>query len=130
MPPSKGLGRRVALVFERHKTMKLIAFAVIALMAGAQAQAATHSYSTPTNEGQRIGVCLSDGVSCGKIAADQFCKMQGYTESILFAREPVTTAQSIDNGQVCTGNTCQALKRVKCYQPLEQADQQPATLQQ
>jgi hypothetical protein len=106
--------------------MKWIAFALFATLAANTADAATRSYFTPMDEGQRIGACLSDGISCGKVAADAFCKSQGFSESILFAREPVMTARSIDTGQLCAGETCQAFKRVKCFQSQEQAAQQPA----
>jgi hypothetical protein len=85
------------------------------------AEASTRSYSFPKSEGIVIGACLADGISCGKVAADAFCRKEGFAESILFAREAVTTARILDSGTMCEGGSCEAFKRIKCYQPKEEA---------
>jgi hypothetical protein len=100
--------------------MKNLIFAAV-LLSTVQAQAATRSYFAPAEDGQRIGTCLSDGTSCGKMAADAFCKKAGFAESILFAREPAVSVRILDTGAKCEGATCEAFKRIKCYQPLEAA---------
>ena len=100
--------------------MKPLVFAMFALLAASSAHATTRSFFTPMAEGQRVGACLSDGTTCGKAVADQFCQKEGFAESILFARESALTARLLDSGGLCEGESCQAFKRIKCYQPLDQ----------
>lgn len=92
----------------------------VLLFSACQVQAATRSYFSPAKEGQRIGTCLANGTSCGKVAADAFCKREGYSESILFAREPAVTTRILDSDAMCEVG-CEAFKRVKCYTPQVQA---------
>jgi hypothetical protein len=92
---------------------------VMALLCASHAQAATRSY-TFSEPDSRIGTCLADGTSCGKIAADAFCKKQGFTESILFAREKSVSARILDSDAKCEGAQCEAFKKIKCYQPVEE----------
>lgn len=84
------------------------------------ASAASRSYSLPTDGGQAISACLADGSTCGKPVADQFCKMAGYSESILFQRQPVTAAIVLDAPTRCEGDSCQAFTRIKCYTPVDE----------
>jgi hypothetical protein len=94
----------------------------LALLLGATgAEASTRSYFSPKANGIVIGACLANGTSCGKMAADAFCKKEDFAESILFAREAVTTARILDSGAICEGAACEAFKRIKCYQPKEEA---------
>ena len=66
--------------------MKYLAV-VMVLLCTSQVQAATRSF-TFSEPDSRIGTCLADGTSCGKIAADAFCKKEGFAESIFIcARE-------------------------------------------
>jgi hypothetical protein len=78
--------------------LKLVVF-LIALIFSSDADAAVRSYSAPKQNGTPVATCLPDGQSCGKPAADQFCKAEGFSESILFAREKDT----------------QVFTRIKCY---------------
>jgi hypothetical protein len=87
-----------------------------ALMAG-EASASARSYSNPKLDGTVIAACLSDGSSCGKPAADAFCQMEGYQESILFQRTTAAEALVLDSGAVCTSGACDAFARIKCYMP-------------
>jgi hypothetical protein len=115
--PSKA---RTATLYNSFKDplMKYLAV-VLALLCTSQAQATTRSYSfsEPHN---RIGTCLADGTSCGKIAADAFCKKEGFAESVLFAREKTMSARILDSDAKCEGAQCEAFKRIKCYQPIEE----------
>jgi hypothetical protein len=97
--------------------MRITLLAFVMLLTVTSAEASTRSYFSPKANGVVIGACLADGTSCGKMAADAFCKKEGFTESILFAREPVTTARILDSGAMCEGVSCEAFKRIKCYQP-------------
>ncbi len=98
--------------------MKYLAV-VLALLCASDVQAATRSYSFSEPD-SRIGTCLADGTSCGKIAADAFCKKEGFAESILFAREKAPSARILDSEVTCEGEQCEAFKRIKCYQPVEE----------
>lgn len=98
---------------------RLVAILILTTATPAFADAAVRSFSLPTESGQAISACLSDGQSCGKPAADQFCKKEGFAESILFARERVTIAAALDGDRRCEGETCEAFTRIKCYTPGE-----------
>jgi hypothetical protein len=97
--------------------MRIPLLALVLLLVATGAEASTRSYFSPKANGIVIGACLADGKSCGKVAADAFCRQEGFTESILFAREAVTTARILDSGAMCEGGSCEAFKRIKCYQP-------------
>jgi hypothetical protein len=101
--------------------MRIPLLAFVMLTTVTSAEASTRSYFSPKADGVVIGACLADGTSCGKMAADAFCKKEGFAESILFAREAVTTARILDSGAMCEGESCEAFKRIKCYQPKEEA---------
>jgi hypothetical protein len=96
--------------------MKKLAL-ILLLLGTHQTQAATRSYSFPPESKSRIGTCLADGTSCGKTAADAFCKKQGFAESIMFAREKAVSVRILDSGAMCEGDACEAFKRIKCYEP-------------
>ncbi len=101
--------------------MRIPLLALALLLTATSAEASTRSYSSPKANGVVIGACLADGKSCGKMAADAFCKREGFSESILFAREAVTTARILDSGDMCEGGNCEAFKRIKCYLPKDEA---------
>ena len=125
-PNAPSRARAAALNPLKDKMMlKTVVPLFLSMLLASGAQASTRSFFSPTEEGHRIGACLSDGSTCGKPVADQFCQKAGFAESILFAREAVTSARQIDNGKFCEGETCQAFTRIKCYQPLEQAASAP-----
>jgi hypothetical protein len=102
--------------------MKYLAV-VLVLLCASEVQATSRSYSFVEPE-SRIGTCLADGTSCGKIAADAFCKKEGFAESILFAREKTMSARILDSEGKCEGEQCEAFKRIKCYQPIEETASQ------
>jgi hypothetical protein len=97
--------------------IRVIAAMAVLVAGSLDAGAAARSYTLPTQDGQAISACLADGARCGKPAADHFCKRAGYEESILFARARVSTAIILDSELVCTGDTCEAFTRIKCYSP-------------
>ncbi|MBL8790299.1 MAG: hypothetical protein JNM45_07360 [Rhizobiales bacterium] len=96
---------------------RLIAALILTTASSLAAEASVRSYSLPTHSGNAVSDCLSDGRSCGKPAADLFCKKEGYAESILFARERVSTAAALDGKSRCEGDSCEAFTRIKCYTP-------------
>jgi hypothetical protein len=105
-----------------------LALIILGLLAMPQAHASTRSYFTPMADGQRVGACLSDGATCGKVVADQFCQREGFAESILFSREAVASAWQMDSGKLCEGPLCQAFTRIKCFQPPKTETQAAADL--
>lgn len=100
--------------------MRRLITALALLASATTAEAASRSFSLPTDATSAISACLADGTSCGKPAADQFCKMAGFSEAILFQRQPVTAAIVLDAQSRCEGDTCQAFTRIKCYTPAEE----------
>jgi hypothetical protein len=98
---------------------RLIATLILVAATAPSTEASVRSYSLPTASGKAVSDCLADGRSCGKPAADLFCKKEGYAEAILFAREPVTAASSLDGRRQCAGAACEAFTRIKCYTPTD-----------
>jgi hypothetical protein len=99
-----------------------LAIVLVALACSTQAEASTRSYSFPMVDGHRVSACLADGATCGKPAADAFCKQQGFTESVMFAREEVAEARALDLKEAPVTGPQKAFKRIKCYLPLEQVE--------
>lgn len=94
--------------------MRTLLAGLVLLMLAPGAQASeVRNYFTPELDGHRVDACLSDG-SCGKAAADAFCKVAGYDEAMLFQRERAATARSLDSDRVCDGD-CTAFRQVKCF---------------
>jgi hypothetical protein len=95
---------------------------ILALLAVATpANAAVKTYFTPQQEGTRLWACLADQTTCGKAVADAFCQAQGFSESILFAREAVSEARLLGGETLCSGAQCEAFTRIKCFTAGEQA---------
>lgn len=106
---------------EMQKTILILALLTIA----SPANAAVRSYFTPQQNGVRLSSCLADNTTCGKPVADAFCKAEGFSESILFAREPVSEAKLLGDEALCSGEQCEAFTRIKCFS----ADGQSTSLQ-
>jgi hypothetical protein len=85
------------------------------LASAAPANAAVKNYFTPQQNGARLSACLADNTTCGKAVADAFCKAEGFAESILFAREPVSEAKLLGDEALCSGAQCEAFTRIKCF---------------
>jgi hypothetical protein len=82
--------------------------------------AAVKTYFAPQHDGTRLSSCLADNNTCGKAVADAFCQREGFSESILFAREAVSEARLLDGETLCSGSACEAFTRIKCYSSGEQ----------
>ncbi len=87
---------------------------VLGLMLPASAEAGVRNFFLPEIEGARVDACLGTG-SCGKPAADAFCKFQGYDKAMIFQREPSAMSRRVDSGQMCSSGDCIAFKQVKCF---------------
>jgi hypothetical protein len=96
--------------------------AMLALLATTMpSNAATRNYFTPQQDGMRLSSCLADNMTCGKAVADAFCKAEGFSESILFAREPVSEARMFGDEALCSGAPGEAFTRIKCFTDGEQS---------
>jgi hypothetical protein len=96
--------------------------AILALLATTMpSNAAVRNYFTPQQDGMRLSSCLADNMTCGKAVADQFCKAEGFSESILFAREPVSEARLLGEEALCSSGQCEAFTRIKCFSAGDQS---------
>jgi hypothetical protein len=88
------------------------------LFAAVPAEAAVRNYFAPELDGARLDACLTGETSCGKPAADAFCKAQGFTEALIFQRETGgVPTKRLDSGEICEGGGCTAFKQIKCFSP-------------
>ena len=91
-------------------------FAAVLLATACQpAHAAVRNFFAPGFDGARLDSCLSSASDCGKPAADAFCRKEGFTEALIFQREPAARTIRLGNGQSCRGATCTGFKQIKCY---------------
>jgi hypothetical protein len=91
----------------------LLAMLLVIGLAEPAAAAQVRNFFAPEVEGARIDACLDSG-QCGKPAADAFCRGEGYDRAMLFQRESIASARSIQTGKTCSGS-CTALRQVKCF---------------
>jgi hypothetical protein len=85
-----------------------------AVILPASAEAAMRNFFLPQIDGTRVDSCLASG-SCGKPAADAFCKLEGYDRAMIFQRESVLEARAIDSDQLCAGQSCSSFRQIKCF---------------
>jgi hypothetical protein len=93
----------------------------IFLFAASPAEAAVRNYFAPQLDGARLDACLAGENSCGKPAADAFCKTQGFAQALTFQREAGASTRRLDSGELCEGDGCTAFKQIKCFSPGETA---------
>jgi hypothetical protein len=87
------------------------------LLAASPAEAAVRNYFAPEWDGTRLDACLTIATTCGKPAADAFCKAQGFTEALIFQRESGVSTKRLHSGELCEGDSCTAFKQIKCFSP-------------
>lgn len=76
------------------------------------------AYAKPMANGKRVDLCYKWAEQCGKPAADQFCKSQGFSSAKSYSveadigdREPTYV---VGSKRVCDQKSCDALKDVIC----------------
>lgn len=91
------------------------AAALAALVLSTPASAGVRTYFSPEIDGFRASLCLADGQTCGKPAADAWCRIQGWESALIFQRDqtPLTT-RIVDSGELCSGPACVAFRQIKC----------------
>ena len=87
------------------------------LLAATPAEAAVRNYFAPQMDGAPLDACLAGASTCGKPAADAFCKEQGYIRALTFQRQAGNATKRLDSGEMCEGNGCTAFKQIKCFSP-------------
>lgn len=91
------------------------------LLAASPSEAAFRNYFAPQQDGARLDACLADKSTCGKPAADAFCKTQGFALALTFQREAGMSTRRLDSGELCEGDGCTAFKQIKCFSPANTA---------
>jgi hypothetical protein len=75
-------------------------------------------FEEPMYNGKRLDWCHSWDKDCGQVAADAFCKTNGFTRAKAFAQDPhIGDAQPtrvIANGAVCDQALCNGFKAITC----------------
>ena len=90
---------------------------MVLIAATATSQAAARNYFLPNVNGVRLASCLANPESCGKPTADAFCVVQGFSQAIMFQREPASSTRQLNSDSVCEGANCTSFKQIKCVGP-------------
>jgi hypothetical protein len=88
----------------------------------ATGQAAARNFFQPNVDGVRLASCLANPESCGKPTADAFCVVQGFSQSIMFQREPASLTRQLNSDSLCEGANCSSFRQIKCTGPSKPAD--------
>ncbi len=103
--------------------LKISTAALATLVLGSSiGQAATRNYFTPIVNGARLDACLVGQKSCGKPAADAFCVVQGFTQALMFQREPVSSTHQLVTDSICEGIGCISFRQIKCITASKSGD--------
>lgn len=87
------------------------------ILAASPGEAAVRNYFAPQLDGARLDACLAEANTCGKPAADAFCKTEGFIEALTFQREAGVSTKRLGSGELCEGDGCTAFKQIKCFSP-------------
>jgi hypothetical protein len=88
----------------------------------ATGQAAARNFFQPNVDGVRLASCLANPESCGKPTADAFCVVQGFSQAIMFQREPASLTRQLNSDSMCEGDSCSSFRQIKCMGPSKPAD--------
>lgn len=92
------------------RVLAALLLAALALPAGA----ATQVFNAPGVGGKRLDWCLKWGAQCGKPAADEFCRKQGFDAALGFQQAPKAGPTVVlGTGQAC-GPVCDAFQSIEC----------------
>jgi hypothetical protein len=90
----------------------------VLVASAAPGTAAVRTYFSPELQGYRASSCLADGRTCGKPAADAWCRLNGWSSALIFQREPEPgVTRIVDSGDLCSGPACTSFRQIKCYTP-------------
>ena len=104
--------------------MLKVTFASLAILVATAAtgEAAARNFFLPNVGGVRLASCLANPESCGKPTADAFCVVQGFSQAIMFQREPASSTRQLNSDSVCEGANCTSFRQIKCIGPGKPAD--------
>jgi hypothetical protein len=94
----------------------LLSFTILVTTAAA-GHASTRNYFLPNVNGVRLASCLANPESRGKPTADAFCVVQGFSQAIMFQREPAASTRQLNSDTMCEGATCISFRLIKCVKP-------------
>lgn len=87
------------------------------------AEEGSREFANPQVDGLALDICLTWGASCGKPAADAWCKRQGMGESIAHrVRNDTPPTRVIASGQKCEAEHCDRIEWLHCAGPGEADD--------
>ena len=87
-----------------------------ALLLGMASAAAVevHTFTHPRLGGARLDWCLQWSASCGKPAADAYCRSRGFAGALNFSREPGVGRTALMSGGACNGAACSGFRHITC----------------
>ena len=95
--------------------MRQILLSAVALVAFASAaEADVRTFSSPRLGGARLDWCLQWSASCGKPAADAYCRSRGFAGAINFSQQRGVGATRLISGGACNGSTCAGFRHIPC----------------
>jgi len=71
-------------------------------------------FRTPSVNGYPLDRCLYRGRSCGKPAADAFCKKEGYSQAEGYRISHSHNSWYLKENRACNNNSCQAITSLQC----------------
>ncbi len=87
-------------------------------VADVAATATPKVFDKPMYNGKRLDWCLAWDKECGQIAADAFCKTNGFSKATAFNQDPhigdAEPTRVITNGAVCDQALCNGFKEITC----------------
>ena len=127
-PDKLGEGLRAILYISmthpirRHMRPASIVLLFVILGCSAIALAAEEKiFNQPRWFDDRLDWCLTWATSCGKPAADNFCKRRRFSSASNFAADPgVGHTRVSGTNQVCNGSFCTGFKFITCTGPVPQ----------
>ena len=88
------------------------------LVSATHSPAVTKVFATPVFKGRQLDWCRGWKDRCGKAAADDFCKLNGFVEAIAYTPDPMIGAiqptRQIASGLVCDHIGCDGFKQITC----------------
>ena len=97
----------------RYAPAITIAFSLVAC--STIAIAAEQTFQRPNyKNGPRLDVCYGGNQCATQMAADAFCRVQGYEKATKFDKEKARPTALIAQKRTCDANFCEAFKTITC----------------
>lgn len=87
---------------------------------------AVRSFWHPTYLGQRLDYCTQNKAQCGKVVANRYCQMLGYTQAKTYAiAHNVGLTNFLESRARCVGWTCDGFMNIDCTTELSHSPPKP-----